>query len=239
MAEPPIAAALDVNVEVTHLRTALMREVPSVIPGKSEHEQRWINQAKAAIAASGPTIDRPLFLVVVDRNPDVQQMRIVLARPNGAWESLGGSKASTGQTGRRDYYLTPIGVFLHTDAILTGGFYNLLQDLHQDSRLALKLLGLGLKLLSPTEEFGQFDHVEGSPLFNDRVQDFVRRALPRQCLNDLSDLRLVGGGAIKLVTRSQCDPDIAVLVEVSTMLMVIGHSPGVTIVVARGTEFAH
>ena len=31
---------------------------------------------------------------------------------------LGGTKVSTGQTGRRDYYVTPTGVFLHTDAIL-------------------------------------------------------------------------------------------------------------------------
>jgi hypothetical protein len=114
-----------------------MREVPSVIIDKSEREQAWITETKAAIAAGGPTIDRPQLLVVVDRNPDVQQMRIVLARPNGAWESLGGSKASTGQTGRRDYYLTPIGVFLHTDAILdwrAEGTFN-----------ANHIRGLGLK----------------------------------------------------------------------------------------------
>jgi hypothetical protein len=52
------------------------------------------------------------------RNPDVEQIRVVLARPDGAWSSLGGTKVSTGQAGRRDYYLTPTGVFLHTDLIL-------------------------------------------------------------------------------------------------------------------------
>jgi lipoprotein-anchoring transpeptidase ErfK/SrfK len=136
-AEPPVSAALDDKPEVARLRAALMREVPSVIIDKSEREQAWITETKAAIAAGGPTIDRPQLLVVVDRNPDVQQMRIVLARPNGAWESLGGSKASTGQTGRRDYYLTPIGVFLHTDAILdwrAEGTFN-----------ANHIRGLGLK----------------------------------------------------------------------------------------------
>jgi hypothetical protein len=114
-----------------------MREVPGVITDKSDRERAWIDQAKAAIAAGGPTIDRPQLLVVVDRNPSVQQMRVVLARPNGAWENLGGSKASTGQTGRRDYYLTPIGVFLHTDAILdwrAEGTFN-----------ANHIRGLGLK----------------------------------------------------------------------------------------------
>ena len=137
MAEPPISRALDVNAESARLRAVLMQEVPSVITDKSEREQAWIDQAKAAMAAGGPTIDRAQFLVVVDRNPGVQQMRIVLARPNGAWESLGGSKASTGQTGRRDYYLTPIGVFLHTDAILdwrAEGTFN-----------ANHIRGLGLK----------------------------------------------------------------------------------------------
>jgi len=137
MAEPPVSATLDVNAEVARLRAALMQEVPSVITDKSEREQTWIDQAKAAIAARAPAIDRPQLLVVVDRNPSVQQMRIVLARPNGAWENLGGSKASTGQTGRRDYYLTPIGVFLHTDAILdwrAEGTFN-----------AQHIRGLGLK----------------------------------------------------------------------------------------------
>jgi len=137
MAEPSVSPALDVNAEVARLRAALMQEVPGVITDKSEREQGWIAQAKAAIAAGGPTIDRPQFLVVVDRNPSVQQMRIVLARPNGVWESLGGSKASTGQTDRRDYYLTPLGVFLHTDAILdwrAEGTFN-----------ANHIRGLGLK----------------------------------------------------------------------------------------------
>ena len=109
-AEPPhLSAALDVDAEVARLRAALMREVPSVTIDKSEREQAWITQAQAAVAASGPTIDRPQLLVVVDRNPSVQQMRVLLARQDGAWESLGGGKVSTGQTGRRDYYLTPTG----------------------------------------------------------------------------------------------------------------------------------
>jgi len=80
-AEPPVSAALDDKPEVARLRAALMREVPSVIIDKSEREQAWITETKAAIAAGGPTIDRPQLLVVVDRNPDVQQMRIVLAAP--------------------------------------------------------------------------------------------------------------------------------------------------------------
>ena len=75
--------------------------------------------------------------MVVDRNPDIQQLRIVLARPDREWESLGGTRVSTGQTGRRDHYLTPTGVFLHTDLILdwrAEGTFN-----------AQHIRGLGLK----------------------------------------------------------------------------------------------
>lgn len=42
---------------------------------------------------------------------------IVLACPVGAGGSLGGTKVSTGQMGRRDYYVTPTAVFFRTDAI--------------------------------------------------------------------------------------------------------------------------
>jgi hypothetical protein len=89
-----------------------------VILDSPESERGWIALTQAAVAASAQTINRPQLLVVVDRNPAIQQMRLVLARPDGAWESLGGTRVSTGQMGRRDYYLTPTGVFLHTDAIL-------------------------------------------------------------------------------------------------------------------------
>jgi lipoprotein-anchoring transpeptidase ErfK/SrfK len=113
-----ITAPIDVDGEVVRLRAALVREVPGVIIDNVEDERAWIARTQAAFAASAETIDRSQLLVVADRNPDVQQMRIVLARPDGAWESLGGAKISTGQMGRRDYYLTPTGVFLHTDLIL-------------------------------------------------------------------------------------------------------------------------
>ena len=103
------ATLIDVDGEMMRLR---------VIVDSAESERAWMARTQAAVAASAQTIDRPQLLVVVDRNPDVEQIRLVLARPDGAWSSLGGTKVSTGQAGRRDYYLTPTGVFLHTDLIL-------------------------------------------------------------------------------------------------------------------------
>jgi len=110
------AAPVDVAAELAQLRGALIEEVPHLIADRPRGEQEWIARTSAAIAASGLAIDRPQ-LVVVDRNPRVQQLRLTLARPQEEWDDLGGTKIS-GQVGRFDYFLTPTGVFLHTDAIL-------------------------------------------------------------------------------------------------------------------------
>ena len=53
------------------------------------------------------------------------------------WEVIGGSKVSTGQSGRRGYFITPMGVFLHTDGILD---YRALGTYNENH-----IRGLGLK----------------------------------------------------------------------------------------------
>jgi len=131
------APTIDVDGEAAGLRAALIREVPSAVTDPPAAERGWIDRTRAAIAAGGERTDRAQLLVVVDRNPQVQQLRVVLARPDAAWQNLGGTKVSTGQMGRQDYYLTPTGVFLHTDAILdwrAEGTFN-----------AQHIRGLGLK----------------------------------------------------------------------------------------------
>ncbi len=72
----------------------------------------------AEIEAAGQVIDAPQLVVAVDRNPLVQEVAILLARPTGPWEVIGATHVSTGQAGRFDHYITPTGVFPHTDAIL-------------------------------------------------------------------------------------------------------------------------
>jgi CRP-like cAMP-binding protein len=120
--DAPLAATttapIDVNAEAARLRAALAREVPGLIVDTPDRERLWIARTQATLNAAGHSIADPQLMVVVDRNPGVQQMRIMLARPSGPWQSLGGARVSTGQAARRAYYLTPTGVFLHTDAIL-------------------------------------------------------------------------------------------------------------------------
>jgi hypothetical protein len=80
-------------------------------------ESLWIGLAGEALARARIAITRPELLVVVDRNPAVQRLAVMLADPNGPWRLLGGSKVSTGQAGRVGYFITPRGVFLHTGEI--------------------------------------------------------------------------------------------------------------------------
>jgi hypothetical protein len=112
------AQQIDVASEVRGLENALADEVPNLMVDRPKAAQEWIARAAAMVAASGMPIDRPQLLVVVDRNPRVQQMRLILAQPQGQWEDLGGTKVSTGRPLGYEHFLTPTGVFLHTDRIL-------------------------------------------------------------------------------------------------------------------------
>ena len=108
----------EVEAELEHLSVAFMQEVPFTRAITPEHDRDQIVRAQTAIAAGGQTIDAPQLVVVVDRNPAVQEALIMLARPVGPWVIIGGTRVSTGQPGRHGYYITPTGVFLHTADIL-------------------------------------------------------------------------------------------------------------------------
>jgi hypothetical protein len=127
----------DVSREAEQLRSALLLEVPENIIGNADGARTWIGRAKAVIAAAPMTIDRAQLLVVVDRDPVVQELRVILARPDAPWQVIGGSKVSTGQAGRHGYFITPVGVFLHTDAILDYRARGTFNENH--------IRGLGLK----------------------------------------------------------------------------------------------
>jgi len=109
----------EIIAEVEHLRVALLQEVPQHITRTETSDRACIALAQAEVAATPWLTARPQLLVVVDRNPAIQALCIVLARPAGMpWQVIGGSKVSTGQAGRRGYFITPTGVFLHTTDIL-------------------------------------------------------------------------------------------------------------------------
>ena len=105
-------------IEALRLEELLAHEVPRAVHRTPARDAEWIALATAEVAAAGMTIDSPQLLVVVDRNPSVQQLAVVLATPEPSWRVIGGTKVSTGSTGRFDHYITPRGVFHLTTAIL-------------------------------------------------------------------------------------------------------------------------
>jgi hypothetical protein len=52
--------------------------------------------------------------VVVDRNPNIQAVFVVLLNPLGQWHWIGATSVSTGKTGTFEHFLTPLGVFAHS-----------------------------------------------------------------------------------------------------------------------------
>lgn len=115
----PSSPSVDVEGEAARLRAALAHEVPAALVDTPAEGRTWIALSRAAVDVSNQSIDRAQILVVVDRNPEAQQLRLVLAAgSDGTWQDLGGSEVSTGEWGRLGYYVTPTGVFLHTDLIL-------------------------------------------------------------------------------------------------------------------------
>jgi lipoprotein-anchoring transpeptidase ErfK/SrfK len=116
---PRILSEGEIDAEAAALRAALLREVPRATQYNPQRQALWIVLARAEAARSEDLrIDRPQLLVVVDRNMAVEELALVLARPDAPWSVIGGVKVSTGQAGRFDHYITPTGVFLHTADIL-------------------------------------------------------------------------------------------------------------------------
>ena len=116
---PPAMTQAAWDTEVEQLRETLSREVPRHLARTAEHDLEWIALARAGLADAHAVIDHPQLLVVVDRHPRVQEIMVIAARPEGAWQVIGGAHVSTGSQGRWDHYITPRGVF-HVSTDILG-----------------------------------------------------------------------------------------------------------------------
>lgn len=119
-ASPSAAAPTTIWIDaaVADLRAAMVREVPDQLAVRPQDEPDWNRLVAGQLAAAGRTIDQPQLLVTVDRNPAVQQLRIVLVQPGAPWLLIGATRVSTGEPGLTGHYKTPVGVFEHTKHII-------------------------------------------------------------------------------------------------------------------------
>ena len=121
---PPVATGSDgpvnLSAEAEALRGTMAASVHNLIPPSKAHAANTAWRATSMLKLAGRIIDSPQLVVVVDRNPAVETLSLMLARPGSpeGWQLIGAAHVSTGQANRKDYYITPIGVFAHTDAIL-------------------------------------------------------------------------------------------------------------------------
>lgn len=134
---PERAADAAFRAEIAAASAELAREVPRASVPAPAAAAQWIAAARRGLAAAGVGVTRSQLIVVVDRNPRVQRLCIVAARPAGAWDVVGCDAVSTGQAGRRGYFITPVGVFAHTTGILD---YRALGTFNENH-----IRGLGLK----------------------------------------------------------------------------------------------
>lgn len=67
-----------------------------------------------AMGLNGEADDQPQYIVLVDRNPNVQAVMIFWMGPDHTLHFIGASPASTGKPGRYEHFVTPCGVFENT-----------------------------------------------------------------------------------------------------------------------------
>ena len=76
--------------------------------------QRYAEGLDAELHHAQITLRGRQHLVLVDRNPNVQAVAVLLFDPPARWIWIGASAVSTGRPGEFDHFITPTGVFAHS-----------------------------------------------------------------------------------------------------------------------------
>lgn len=101
----------------TSLTPAFQREVELQFDVPPQYLPRYAQLLEAALASAGIPITSSQYVVMVDRNPDVQAVLVYWLDAQASSDRLhfiGASPASTGKPGKFDHFITPLGVFAHT-----------------------------------------------------------------------------------------------------------------------------
>jgi len=110
----PVLTNAEAHKEAARLEKMMAKTIKGFSTYKPERRETFIALARDELLKSRMPISRPQLIMVVDRNEKIQRLDFVLAFPDEPWVSIGGTPVSTGTTGRKYYYITPVGVFQNT-----------------------------------------------------------------------------------------------------------------------------
>lgn len=77
---------------------------------------RYARLTDAALAKAEVTLSGPQYLIVVDRDPNMQALLVLFRSADGQSQLVGASPVSTGLPGDVGHFETPLGVFAHSPA---------------------------------------------------------------------------------------------------------------------------
>ena len=109
-AEPPATS----DAEFSAWTEQFTREIDHRLDVPLVDQQRYRELLEQALTQAGFSGLPTQSFVVVDRDPHVQAVFVVVRTPAGAWHWLGAAAVSTGKMGTFEHFLTPLGVFPHT-----------------------------------------------------------------------------------------------------------------------------
>ena len=95
----------------TSLAQNYAQEVDRRLDVPEDEQQIWARLLSTLLADKELS---PQYVVLVDRNPFIQAAAIYWIAPDGTFQFIGASPASTGKPGSFDHFVTPTGVFEHT-----------------------------------------------------------------------------------------------------------------------------
>jgi len=89
-------------------------QVDRTLPVEPADARFYVWLAEGALVNAGIYPAAAQYLVVVDRNPNVQALFLLFRSAEGVTQLVGASPVSTGKPGKFDHFETPLGVFEHT-----------------------------------------------------------------------------------------------------------------------------
>ena len=99
--------------QVEDFRAHFVQEVTARVEVPIPAQLAYAERLDAELISAGVGLEKPQFVVLIDRNPSVQMVSLLLGQISN-WHWVGASRTSTGRPGGFEHFITPLGVFDHS-----------------------------------------------------------------------------------------------------------------------------